>query len=304
MAERTIVGVDFSGAGEDNVVGKTWVTEARFDTDIGRLEIEGCQRFSRVTLAQHLGQEDYAVAAMDFPFGVPTAFAIYWAPNALEMPDLWQVAYELGDRRRFREIVDEFAPAVADEFLRVGDLHVPGCYSCLHRVSPNMVPMTFEGMKLLHNLWENGGFHVPPLLEPEDLARVLLEVMPGAALASWDLPHRGYKNGRNAQELRTQILDGLSEASGIELINLEDFRDLCMDNDDALDSIVAAVVAALWAMNNGDNAFIRPSANHIVQEALQDYEGARQISAGINHLTEVQAARLEGWIYAPMPPAN
>ena len=27
MAERTIVGVDFSGAGEDSDVGKTWVTK-------------------------------------------------------------------------------------------------------------------------------------------------------------------------------------------------------------------------------------------------------------------------------------
>ena len=131
---------------------------------------------------------------------------------------------------------------------------------------------------------------------------MLLEVMPGAALASWVLPHRGYKNGRNAQELRTQILDGLSEeASGIRLCNLEDFRDLCMGNDDALDSIVAAVVAALWAM---DNAFKIPSANRTVEEALQDYDGARQISAGINHWTEVQAAQLEGWIYVPMRVRN
>ncbi len=298
MAERTIVGVDFSGGGQDNRLGKTWITEGRFDK--GTLTIDGCRRISREDLRERLMRKDYAVAAMDFPFSVPIAFANYWQPHAVEMPDLWRAAYELDDRRCFKSKVDKFAPAVSDEFLRIGDMHVPGCYSCLHRTNPNMVPMTFEGMKLLHILWETGGFDVPPIISPNGSSRILLEVMPGAALTAFGLPDKGYKNGTNAYQLRKEILDNLSTSSGINLPNLNDcrgnaYRDFCLRNDDCLDSVVAAVVAALWCGNNED--FWKPS-NQIVT-AISRPTSKRWASEEALGMREIGAARREGWIYVP-----
>lgn len=304
MAERTIIGVDFSGAGEDTDVGKTWITEARLAGRI--LTIANCYSICRNELTERLMRRDYAVAAMDFPFGVPVAFANHWVPDSQAMPDLWQSAHNLADRRHFRVQVDAFAPTVADELLRVGDLHVPGCYSCLHRTRPNMVPMTFEGMKLLHALTTDGVYHVPPLPKPESNSPVLLEVMPGATLNRMRLPARNpgraYKmRNQRGRGRRQEILNDLSCRSGIAIQGLGDYRETCTDSDDALDSIVAAVVAALWATDESDGEFKTPSENRAVKDAFAEYRGRRRISPGIDHLTEEEAARREGWIYAPKP---
>ena len=303
MAERTIVGVDFSGAGRADRLGKTWITEGRLE---GRtLTIDNCYRISRIELTERLTRRDYAVAAMDFPFSVPIAFAEHWVGDVEALPDLWQAAHELNDRGVYRQIVDNFAPKPADELLRVGDLHVPGCYSCLHRVSPNMVPMTFEGMRMLHFLWANGNFEVPPIPNPNGSLPVLLEVMPGAALNRFGLPHRNpgraykKKGDPTARNRRAEIVDNLAVRSGAILDGLIHYREACIDDDDALDSIVAAAVAALWAVDM--NAFRRPSRNRTAGDAFDAYMGTRQISAGIGHLTEEDAASCEGWIYVPHP---
>ena len=37
---------------------------------------------------------------------------------------------------------------------RIADIHFPESYSPLHRVNPNMVPMTFRGMQMLDSLWD------------------------------------------------------------------------------------------------------------------------------------------------------
>ena len=118
---------------------------------------------------------------------------------------------------------------------------------------------------------------VPPL-EPSDAQRpVLLEVMPGAALRAFGLPFKGYKGGRNALELRRQILDGLPNCSPVPIVNLDEFREYCFANDDCLDAVVAAVAASLWAT---DTKMFR-----VPDEAAGD---------------ELNVALLEGWLYAPV----
>ena len=302
MAERTVVGVDFSGAGRDDRLGKTWITEGRLE---GRaLTIDNCYRISRIQLTERLMRRDYAVSAMDFPFGVPIAFAKHWVRDVEALTDLWQAAHELDDRNSFRSMVDKFAPIVADELLRAGDLHISGCYSSLHRVSPNMLPMTFEGMKLLYALTKCDSFHVPPLPKPETNSPVLLEVMPGAALNRFGLPAtnpgKAYKmRNQQGRNRRQEILDNLASKSSIVLCGLDDYRKTCLDNDDALDSIVATVVATLWVLDESESAFKIPSQQHTVADAFAKYRGTRKISLGIGHLTEEEAARKEGWIYVP-----
>jgi hypothetical protein len=300
MAERTVLGVDFSGAASDNTKGKTWITEGQYSN--GSLTISEPRPISRRELTERLKKQDYAVAGMDFPFSLPVAFANYWQPDADEMPDLWHAAYQLDNRKCFRSKVDNFAPAVADEVLRIGDMHVPGCYSCLHRTNPNMVPMTFEGMKLLHTLWEVGNFHVPPLPSSKEQSPVLLEVMPGAVLAAFGLPDKGYKNGTKSHQLRQEILDTISIASGIGLPNLNDcpengYRERCLKYDDCLDSVVAAVAAALWYK---DNTTFRKPSNETVT-AISRPTSTRWASKEALGMREIDAARKEGWIYVPKP---
>ena len=60
--------------------------------------------------------------------------------------------------------------------------------------------------------------------------------------------------------------------------NLERFKQCCLDSHDCLDSVVAAVVAALWAGRAEIFRVPRPGGS----------DG------------ELEAARLEGWLYAPV----
>ena len=271
----TIVGVDFSGHRDDR---NTWVARGRYDADRALL-LDSVQPARRADLHDLLAAlPTPAVAALDFPFGVPVGFTAHLSPKRRpeRMPDVWKAVSDM--------TADEFLAGrdrfVADhgEVKRSGDMrHFPESYSPLHRANPNMLPMTFEGIRLLHRLSRNDPrrWHVPPLKRPAPSADTvtLLELMPGAFLKAVGLPHKGYKKGRRSSELREVITDGLAAASGLPLPTLEFLRMGCHASDDFLDAVVAAVGAACWARDR--NRFRHPRAD------------------------ELALARLEGWIYAP-----
>ena len=270
-----IVGVDFSGHQEDR---NTWVAEGRLDAG-GALRLDSVQPARRFDLRDlMITIATPAVAALDFPFGVPAEFAGRLSPTSTlrAMPDLWRIVSGM-TKDDFLAACDRF---VTDngEPKRSGDArHFPESFSPLHRVNPNMRPMTYEGIRLLHRWRERSPqrWHVPPL---EPLARpactvTLLELMPGAFLKAVGLPYKGYKKGHRAWELREEITGGLGTASGIRLPNLDLFRMGCHANDDFLDAVVAAVGAACWARDN--DRFRHPQSD------------------------ELALARLEGWIYVP-----
>ncbi len=286
MAERTIVGVDFSGAKADN---STWVTQAEREGD--GLRILSCQPMRRAGLAELLAfLPGEAVAALDFPFSVPHEFAQFWQPSAREMPSLWRAASQM-EYAEFLALRDAFC-AENGEPMRRGDLHFPECYSCLHKFNPNMVPMTFRGMQMLHQLWA-AGCRVPPLNDAGLSGPLLLESMPGAVINALGLPHKGYKNGQRQNQLREEVLDGLPERSGVPIVNLDDFRGQCLESHDCLDSLVAAVTAALWARD--PTGFRRPGDTLDGPPIV----GRRKASPTALAMPELEAARLEGWIYAP-----
>ena len=135
---------------------------------------------------------------------------------------------------------------------RKGDEHHLGCFSPLHMVNPTMTHMTFRGMQMLHEL-RPYGFCIPPLSPgPGDSVHTestLLEVMPGALLKHLELPSKGYKNGQEASALRKCIWNVLPAASGVGLASAERFEETALTNHDCLDSVVAAVGAALWHSN-------------------------------------------------------
>ena len=270
-----IFGVDYSGAKGDR---NTWLSRGVLEP--GRLVLESCGPISRQELTEVLGTRNSpwsapTIAALDFPFSVPREFAGFWQPEATTMPELWAAAAAMV-LEEFLDLRDGFV-ALHGERKRLADSFFPECYSPLHKANPNMVPMTFRGMQMLHQL-EEAGCSIPPLEPPAGAETLLLEAMPGAALKALDLPYKGYKRGSRAGELRLRILEGLADNAGLDLPNLPDFQQLGMANDDALDSLVAAVVAALWAQD--PTRFLRPAA-----------AGAEDFDPGV---------MLEGWLYAPV----
>ncbi|MCY3690436.1 MAG: DUF429 domain-containing protein [Chloroflexota bacterium] len=273
----TIIGVDFSGARADK---NTWAARGLLDSD-GSLVLESVQSTRREDLYRLLAEIPVpAVAALDFPFGVPAKFAAFLSPRRLpsDMPDLWKVIDSIiADefiRERNRFVIQHGEPK------RAGDQkYHPESYSPLHAVNPNMLPMTYRGIRLLRRWHEEQRYRwrVPPLplATAADAVVTLLELMPGALLKSLGLPYKGYKRGRDSIQRRTQILDSLSSKSGIQLPNLKAVYKGCIANDDCLDSVVAAVGAAMWAQN--PDRFRHPADD------------------------ELSDAQLEGWIYVPKP---
>ena len=286
-----IIGVDYSGARSDR---HTWISQGVLEG--GQLILESCGPISRRELTEELtevgGAQEVSlespqaspqecspdmlgVAALDFPFSVPREFAAFWQPGATTMPELWSAAAAM-ELEEFLNLRDRFV-ARHGELKRLSDTFYPECYSPLHKANPNLVPMTFRGMQMLDQLGR-AGCSIPPLAPPAGAQTLLLEAMPGAALRALGLPFKGYKKGAHAQQLRHIILDGLAGKSGLRLPNLGDFYYLGMANHDGLDSLVAAVVAALWAQD--PTKFRRPAA-----------EGAEEFDSRV---------MLEGWLYAPV----
>lgn len=281
--ETTILGVDFSGAKSDK---NTWVTRGTLSGN--SLEISSCEPTPRAELAILLGSAPKnTIAALDFPFSVPKEFASYLLPSAEDMPELWNAAANM-EFQEFMALRDGFVLEHGEPYRR-GDLYFPECYSCLHKANPNMVPMTFRGMQMLDGLWRSG-CRVPPLPNETRTGPLLLESMPGAALRALGLPFKGYKKGQNALSLRRQILDGLGTMSGVGLPNLSRFRDYCLESDDCLDSVAAAVAACLW---NKD-----PTMFRLPQDGPGDV--SRRGGTPNPNENELRTAQLEGWLYAPV----
>ena len=279
----TIVGVDFSGAQNDR---NTWVARGWLDSD-GALLLDSVQPARRSDLQDLLTTiPTPAVVALDFPFGVPAEFTADLSPRypPRALPGLWRTVAGMS-ACDFRAARDRFVAANGEKKRSGDERHFPESYSPLHVVRPNMIPMTYEGIRLLHRWCEvhPQRWHVPPLESPPRPADTvtLLELMPGAFLKAVGLPYKGYKTGRRAAELREKITGALAGASGIPLPNLDSVRMGCHASDDFLDSVVAAVGAACWA--KGREHFRHPKSD------------------------ELSLARLEGWIYVPhrqsRPPA-
>ena len=179
----TIVGVDFSGHRDDR---NTWVARGRLGSG-AVLWLDSVQPARRADLHDLLATiPTPAVVALDFPFGVPADFASDLPPKRppRAMPDLWRTvsAMSCGD---FLAARDRFV-ANHGELKRSGDTrHFPESFSPLHRANPNMLPMTYEGIRLLHRWREDHPrrWHVPPGVEQ---APELGRQLPGRAPARHD----------------------------------------------------------------------------------------------------------------------
>jgi hypothetical protein len=73
-----------------------------------------------------------------------------------------------------------------------------------------------------------------------DGSGVVCEVYPAAALRCWSLTHRGYKGPKNAGE-RADLVVALSET--LTWLDWNGHQDQCAADDNALDAVLAALVA-------------------------------------------------------------
>ena len=300
-----IIGIDFSGADETREVN-TWITEGQLEGS--QLKIISCPRsINRNDLTELLLKchGSNTVAAMDFPFSVPWDFAQYWKPTAIKMPELWRVAakMKLGDfNTKCRDYAAKM-PEGKKHPLRIGDLYSSKPLSCLNG---RIRPMTFHGMQMLHHLWEsNAEFRVPPLDDSGRAGPVLLEVMPGAALESFSLLYEPYKTvtkttskseiGKN----RKKILGRLETKSRVEITNLNDFMGTYLNHHDGIDSLVAAVVAARWVLDKDKSQFCCPLDTPTDYRNMPNPQRRCRASKKALAMSQVEAARREGWIYVP-----
>ena len=284
MAERMVLGVDFSGAKNND----PWVTTAVMQG--GDLSIKSCFPLPREELTSYLialSENPDAVVGMDFPFGLPSDFIREELKmNATQMPEVWEYANGLDLPSHIPDLRKRLRNGDLKKYSKLtrkgDDKYFKESYSPLNPASPEMFPMTFYGMKMLHSLWtsETVRFRVPPLPEEGRNGPILLETMPGAVLSHIGFPHKvykGYKNGANNRSFRMEILDELEQKSGVRLQNFSAFRNLCLGIHDCLDSLIAAIAAVLWA--GGNALFYRPE-----DDPDPDI---------------LAAAQLEGWIYTP-----
>ena len=103
-----------------------------------------------------------------------------------------------------------------------------------------------------------------------DGSGVLCEVYPAAALRQWGLPHRGYKGARHAAA-RAALLTALEEA--LPWLDWNGHRAVCETHDNALDAVLAALVA-------------------------REVEAGRAVGPSSR---ERELALQEGWIWLPRP---
>ncbi len=107
----------------------------------------------------------------------------------------------------------------------------------------------------------------------------IVEVYPGAALKRWGLDRRGYKTSGNAEKKRAQrskreLLLRELDRSARWLRWQDDARERCVENDDAFDAFLGALIARAAAVG----ATVWPETR-----------------------PQWRAARAEGWIHLPRP---
>ena len=278
----TIIGIDYSGAKSDR---GTWVALGHL-TDDGALVFEGANRRRREDVVDLLtAVSTPTTAAIDFPFCLPQEFAEFLnaGGDLNTMTDVWRIIDDMS-LENFYAARDAFVGHFGEP-KRAGDAaHYAESFSPLHKANPNMLPMTYWGIRMLHRLYTESPdrWAVPPIPAARSQANsvTLLETMPGAFLKSIGTIYKGYKKPRSIHrrdERRNAILDAVQRDSGIVMPNLSELRDDCVASDDCLDAVVAAVAAANWVKNF--NGFRHPNDD------------------------ELATARLEGWIYALRPDA-
>lgn len=207
------------------------------------------------------------LAAIDFPFGLPTAFVqgVHW-------PRRWRDyvgCLAAFDRCGWKNKVKAFKaprPEGAKDLKRIVDKRA-GSASPLNVNRPPVGLMLFEGApRLLRS-----GTRIVPMLNAgdRDRKRIVVEAYPALVARKW-IGNGSYKDGPPAdatarRELRARVLNALAEAKaeryyGFRVKVPDPFRDrmIADSGGDFLDSCLAAVQGA-WAWTRRERNFGMPA---------------------------------------------
>ncbi|OYO13639.1 hypothetical protein CGZ94_11820 [Enemella evansiae] len=136
-----------------------------------------------------------------------------------------------------------------------------------------LTPLSVAADRIAHPALRWAGIEARLREHGSDLTRdgtgVVVEAYPAGALASWGLAHRGYKAAKNLAR-RTELVGALAEL--LPWLDWNGHREPCVADDNALDAVLAALIAREVARGN----------HHRAPESLQD-----------------KASR-EGWICIPV----
>jgi hypothetical protein len=243
----------------------------RHDAASGRLRTIRLEPTGRAGLRERLRDPDRELLrataiGLDVPFGLPLAFAETILGGPFPEDGWWALAHRF-EKLAFPEYlsaIQEFRDAHGEPKRHTDER--AAAFSPLHRVNPDLGPMTYHGVRLIAE--ERSRYAIRPFETAK--GRLLLEVYPGGSLRQLGLQVRG----ATVEEKAGRILEALQGA--VELpVDVDDaHRGSCLASRDALDAVAAARCAA--------RAFLSGEADRRPEEL------APEAAAQVRH---------EGWIY-------
>ncbi len=248
----------------------TWFALAELLED-GSLRVVRLEATGRLGLQSHLRDPDVEIRrteaiGLDFPFGLPLPFAESILGGPFPDEGWWALARRL-EKMSYPEYLialQEFRDAHG-EVKRHTD-EVAHAFSPMHRVNPDMGPMTYHGIRMIAE--ERSRYAVRPFETAK--GHLLIEVYPGGALR-----RLGFRfHGAGEDEKAAAILPALRNAENLPMEVDEPFRRRCLESRDALDAVIAARCAAV--------AVITGEAERAPEELSPD---------------RADLIRKEGWIY-------
>jgi hypothetical protein len=237
---RTFAGAGYSGDMRDPREG-TWL--AIVETNGARLRIVGLEATGRHGLQQRLRDSDSTLLraeaiGLGFPFGAPTSFAEKLGAKTAE--GWWGFARHLERMSRpdYLVAVQEFRES-AGEVKRWTD-EVTGSASPLHRVNPDLAPMSYHGVRMVAE--ERSRYAIRPFENAK--GRLLLEVCP-SVIATKVMRDDAHPRGPRLEALMHAL-----ERRPVWPVEFSDpFRARCLVRKDALDAVMAARAAAIAVLS-------------------------------------------------------
>jgi hypothetical protein len=233
---RTFAGAGYNGDMRDPREG-TWLAVLELEGSF--LRVERLEATGRHGLQLRLRDSDSTLMraeaiGLGFPFGAPASFAE--AIGARTGDGWWGFARHLERMSRpdYLVAVQDFRES-AGEVKRWTD-EVAGSTSPLHRVNPDLAPMSYHGIRMMAE--ERSRYAIRPFESAR--GRLLLEVCPYAIarkLTHDDLPAR-------ASRLES-LIHALERLPAFPVQFPEPFRSRCLVRRDALDAVMAARAAAV-----------------------------------------------------------
>jgi hypothetical protein len=243
-----ILGVDFSGASE---AGRDlWVTEATQSAN--GLRIERCYRAAdewgrdredaHGGVAEHIAAGAFRTAGLDFPFSLPQGLLdaecggswnglLNWVADGGGPSDPTAFAEQC------RNSATRLTDGAVSNLRRETDLQRAG----LCPYAPQVMYQTFYGARnVLKQLAAHNDTAVVPMQEDSDSQTAVCEVYPAATFGWLGCYREGYKNTAGERNRRKANVAALEDCS----VDPGRFRETYIENDDALDSLAAAVSAA------------------------------------------------------------